>query len=666
MTLAYRKDIDGLRALAVVPVVLFHAKVPWFEGGFVGVDVFFVISGFLITSLVAREVNEGSFTYLHFWERRARRLLPPIIFVAAFCAIFAYFFLLPGETERVGQSLVALSLFASNVFFWLKSGYFEVPPDSVPLLHTWSLAVEEQYYLIFPAVLIFFGQRLSDKRIIAVAGLMLISFVISVWQVSNQPGAAYFLLPSRAWELLIGSVLALGIAGNERPTGVVAQVAVWLGLSMIAIAVFSYDEYTYFPGIAALLPCIGTAMLIWAGVQPHNPISRFLTNRAIVYVGTLSYAIYLWHWPLLSFWAVMYQESLTAMPVLHIIIVVVLSVIAAWFSLNFIENPIRRRKVLSGTPALYAFCGSSMLLLGSFGFAAHITKGFPNRVPEVVQKIADSGGWEDFQYECAKKTTDQVKKDDLCLLGKNHQVSPTDKDNAKFALWGDSHAQALIPAVDKAARELGISGFHASKGGCPPLIGVIARYSASARYCTEFNAAVLELIERDNIKTVIMVAYWNGYGLNDGIRKLWPVGDTKVEGTIDGFLQEQLWKTIARLTGNGVNVIIIEEPPFERDSRPRKTAHLVWRGADVNDFGTTLDSYRKRNQRFTDILDSLATTGLIRFQPTRYMCDSTGFCPGVVDGHAVFLDSNHMTRQSSIDLSSGIKQVLLEALQQQD
>ena len=206
---SYRPDVDGLRALAIIPVVLFHARVAGFSGGFVGVDVFFVISGFLITRLITKEIENGAFRYLSFWERRARRLLPPMILVIAVSSILAYQILFPEELKAFGRSVVAISGFASNIYFWLKSGYFEAPAETVPLLHTWSLAVEEQFYLLFPAVLVALSGLPRLRRIGVVGGIGIASFALSVWWVAVSPSAAFYLLPSRAWELMLGAVLAL-------------------------------------------------------------------------------------------------------------------------------------------------------------------------------------------------------------------------------------------------------------------------------------------------------------------------------------------------------------------------------------------------------------------------------------------------------------------------
>lgn len=238
MSSHYRPDIDGIRALAVVPVVFFHAQILGLTGGFVGVDVFFVISGYLITDLIRREIDAGSFSYLGFWERRARRLVPPMVVVVVATLVASWFVLLPIELRSVGSSAVGFSAFLSNVYFWSKSGYFGAPAELIPLLHTWSLAVEEQFYLIFPAVLIFLTRKSPLMRHWWVAAIGLASFVVSAMTVNDHPDAAYYLLHSRAWELLLGAYLALQAHRTRAISGVQADCLLVIGTLLVLVPTF--------------------------------------------------------------------------------------------------------------------------------------------------------------------------------------------------------------------------------------------------------------------------------------------------------------------------------------------------------------------------------------------------------------------------------------------
>ena len=261
---AYRPEIDGLRALAILPVVLFHLHVAGFAGGYVGVDVFFVISGYLITSLIQQELDRGEFSFVRFWERRARRILPALTVVVLFSLAAGWFILTPTDLDNLGASAFAQSLFGSNVLFWLQAGYFEPGAGSKPLLHSWSLAVEEQFYLCFPFMLVLLGMVGRISRVRLIAGFLLLSLVLSVYGVADHPTAAFYLLPTRAWELLLGAVLALapGLASRVSSADRWNEILSWLGLAAIAVAVFGYHAETPFPGLAALLPCLGTAAII--------------------------------------------------------------------------------------------------------------------------------------------------------------------------------------------------------------------------------------------------------------------------------------------------------------------------------------------------------------------------------------------------------------------
>ena len=296
----YRPDIDGLRAVAVVPVVLYHAGVPALTGGFVGVDVFFVISGYLITGIVAAGIAAGSFSIVEFYERRARRILPALFVVLAASVAAGWWLLLPEPLERFAKSLLAATLFGSN-FWFLDSArdYFAPGSDFAPLLHTWSLAVEEQFYLFFPPLLWAVARWRRGREVRLVAWLSLASFLGAVVVVAVDPPLAFYLAPLRIWELGLGALLALRpvprLAARWQREGLGA-----LGLAGIAVAVFGYDDLTPFPGFAALAPCLGALAIIAVG-SGGSVVNRALAIRPVVFVGLISYSLYLWHWPILAF-----------------------------------------------------------------------------------------------------------------------------------------------------------------------------------------------------------------------------------------------------------------------------------------------------------------------------------------------------------------------------
>ncbi|HYK43019.1 MAG TPA: acyltransferase, partial [Thermoanaerobaculia bacterium] len=312
-SLSYRPEIDGLRGVAVVLVVLFHAGFGC-PGGYVGVDVFFVISGFLITSLIWKDLEGERFTFARFWERRARRIVPALVAVVAATLFAGWFLLLPADYERLGRSAASQAVFAANVHFWLTGGYFAPAAAEQPLLHTWSLALEEQFYWIVPvALFLVFGARRFERRrssmILAAIGCGIVSsFTLSVWGVAHHPSAAFYLLPTRAWELLLGSLVAFLPMRSQPSQGrAVRELAAIGGVALILLAAFGYRATTPFPGAAALAPCLGAALWIRSNgretsASPAPTLAGSVLSRPLpVFVGLASYSLYLWHWPFLAF-----------------------------------------------------------------------------------------------------------------------------------------------------------------------------------------------------------------------------------------------------------------------------------------------------------------------------------------------------------------------------
>lgn len=336
----YRAEIDGLRALAVVPVILFHAGFDLFSGGFVGVDVFFVISGYLITTILVDDIEKKRFSIINFYERRARRILPALFFVMACCIPFAWMWMLPSQLKDFSQSLIAVSLFVSNVLFWRESGYFAVAAEKAPLLHTWSLAVEEQYYILFPVFLILawrFGKNRVFWMIVVFAA---ISLGLSEWGWRHYATANFYLAPTRAWELFAGSIAAFIVmkrgVGNNNPLAL-------LGLVAIIFSIFAYDESTPFPSIYALVPVLGVVLLVlYAGEETFA--AKLLSTKLFVGIGLISYSAYLWHQPMFAFARI---RSIAEPSGWLMMALGVVSFILAIFSWRYIERPFRARQKIS-------------------------------------------------------------------------------------------------------------------------------------------------------------------------------------------------------------------------------------------------------------------------------------------------------------------------------
>lgn len=497
----YRADIDGLRAVAVMPVVLYHVGAGPFTGGFVGVDVFFVISGFLITSLIVEDIRNDRFSLLDFYERRARRILPPLFAVMAASAVAAYLLFLPPPLLGFSESLIATSFFGSNFYFWWQVDYFDAPAELKPLLHTWSLAVEEQFYLLYPLLLLLVVRRWKNAWPVVIMMLMVVSYLASIWAVRRMPAAAFYLLPYRAWELLLGAMLASGFApkvGGRR----LAEVLSLAGVALIAYAVFTYRTSMVFPGRAAVYPCLGAALLIYAGgLSTETLVGRAMTWRPVVFIGLISYSLYLWHWPI-----VVFGKYWLVMPPTPTILagMVLASVVLSYLSWKWLEGPIRaklrlptRRELAAGIGA----CVAAFLVFGMWGIAA---QGWPHRISPVVLALADEKQFMHDRRDCNGVSNKQLS--DLCIRGASG-VAPD------FILVGDSHADALSPGLFAAAAAAGRAGYQFTEGGYRPAYG-FDRVGDEMRI-RKLDANLRELIERSGIRDIFIMAYWSSAMKNE-------------------------------------------------------------------------------------------------------------------------------------------------------
>lgn len=429
----YRREIDGLRAIAVIPVILFHAGFQAFSGGYAGVDIFFVISGYLITSIILAEKSAGVFTIIKFYERRARRILPALFVVIIFCLPFAWFCLSASDMMEFAESTLAVSTFTSNIFFWRVTGYFDSATELKPLLHTWSLAVEEQYYVFFP-LFILVTWRLGRRWLLVILAIAAIaSLVLAEWASVAKPAAAFFLLPMRSWEILVGAFIAFYFSIISQPVfrrKVSNEIVSATGLFMICVAIFSFDDSSAFPGLYALVPTIGAAFVILAAT-PQTLTGKFLSNRLFVGVGLISYSAYLWHQPLLAFARYIGGEGLNS----QLLIPVMLFVFPlAYFTWKYVEIPFRDKTQFS-RKEIFVYGGCLSLLFIFFGIVGHLSNGFLFRYPL------------DDQYLAALRKSDQGRY----VESRFNQLSMIDFDGAdkrkKVLVIGDSFAQDLVNAV---------------------------------------------------------------------------------------------------------------------------------------------------------------------------------------------------------------------------
>lgn len=562
--LNYRPEIDGLRAIAVSLVIAFHAGFGC-PGGYIGVDVFFVISGFLITSLILKDLENNCFSLTDFWERRARRILPVLAVVILSTLLAGCFLLLPGDLESLGRATASQAVFASNIYHWRTSGYFSATADEKPLLHTWSLAVEEQFYLIAPLLIwVMYRCRPVDRRrhltISLIAGFI-VSFSLSVIGVARYPSSTFYLLPTRAWELILGAVLAnwrcrSALHGQPR----FREVGATTGLVLIVYPSFFYTERTSFPGLAALVPCLGTALVI-ATNSSHAPLTlvgTLLACRPLRFIGRISYSLYLWHWPVLAFCRYFVIAPL-CFPARCLAIS--FAIVLAIMSYRFVETPFRERRLGRSQHSMFCFGGAAIAASFCCGGICVLMQGFPQRIPSQMQRFAeastDTGG---FLNELNRE---DVRSKRFVVIGKQHSTT-----KPSVFVWGDSHAMAALPAFDALLKEREEFGQAATHSSTPPLLDwcFVDKYGLGAN-SREYNDLVFSYLEQNQITRVFLVAHWSAY--------------RDQTGAYTKEFQSALISTVKRLADVGCCPTILLEVPVHSFDVPKALTRFTITPQDV-------------------------------------------------------------------------------------
>ena len=606
----YRPEIDGLRALAVSSVILFHAGFGLFSGGFVGVDVFFVISGYLITTILINDLEKNRFSIVDFYERRARRILPALFFVMLCCLPFAWIWMSPDSLRGFSQSLIAVSFFVSNVLFWRDSNYFDASAEEKPLLHTWSLAVEEQYYLLFP-VFLFLAWRFGKNTIfLIILGSALLSYGLSEWASIAFVSGNFYLSPFRVWELLAGTIAAFIVHkhGIEQNNTLALG-----GLIAIICSIFIYDESTRFPSIYALLPVSGVVLLIlYAG--KNTLAAKILSIRLFVGIGLISYSAYLWHQPLFAFARIRLAAEPSFMLMLGLSI---LSLLLATLSWKYIEGPFRKKSLAGfSRQAIFSFSAAGLIFFTIIGLSGELTNGFDYRLTAQQRQLLS---YENYDY------ADNYREGE-CLL----KASQSHQDFGNKCLkpgtsiiWGDSHAAALASGWSIMDKNLSIF----SSSNCPPLIGAVI---ASRPYCLTTNNFVLNEIRKNPGKHIYLHANWQGY---------------------EEAQLQRLDNTISLLKQTGVRQItIIAGIPHYSPSLPKRLMH---ENADL------LAPHRSQADlkaviAADEVIKGIAQDAGVSFiSPVQAICDD-GQCDSVIntkEGHMpISWDESHLTKLGALYL----------------
>lgn len=642
----YRREIDGLRAIAVLPVILFHAGFTIFSGGFVGVDVFFVISGYLITSILIAELERDEFSIVRFYERRARRILPALFFVMLACLPFAYWWMLPDQLVDFGQSLVAVMFFASNILFWRETGYFESAAELKPLLHTWSLAVEEQYYLLFPLFLAFMWRFGRSRAVWGVVGIAVVSLLLSEWGWRNKPVANFFLSPTRAWELFAGSLCAFVPlrAPRRYANGLSA-----LGLVLIVGAIFVYDGLTPFPSLYSLAPVMGTVLIILFARQ-GTWVAWLLSLRGFVGVGLISYSAYLWHQPLFAFARLrsLFEPSHTLMGSLA-----AASLILAWVSWRWVEQPFRKkpRSMLADRRSLFGASALGGAVFVVIGVIAQLGQGFDGRFDQKVLgnmylRLGDTSGCHNALGVA------EIQSGADCRVGALNGMP-------RLAVIGDSHASRITDALSEqlTTRDLAAVAFNGS--WCAPLRNFATDAPEKNTCLPKVSAQLDQILERPELKQVVLFAQWAHYIKG----RRWPettaaaytfsengpldFAQARVADNAEAF-EAALNRTLAELHRAGKQItIILPTPEYEFYVNDALVRALHF-GVDVDTLRLPVAAYDDRNAQARDILLRVGAQYQAGFvDPKGLFCDDETCAVAGKNRESLYEDSNHLSFHGS-------------------
>lgn len=675
----YRPEIDGLRAVAVLPVILFHAGFPAFSGGFVGVDVFFVISGYLITTILLADLEEGRFSIARFYERRARRILPALFLVMLACLPFAWMWMLPAQFEEFGLSLIAVVLFVSNVLFWSRTGYFAPAAEEAPLLHTWSLAVEEQFYIVFPLFLLLLwrmGRARGRERgfvIAGIAALTLVSLGLAEHGWRRYPEANFYLIQGRAWELGVGALCAfvLHVRTREgrplRPNG-------WLalpGLGLILLSIFLFDSTVPFPSLYALAPVGGAALIIlFAGGS--NLAGRVLSVRALVGIGLISYSAYLWHQPLFAFARI---RSLVQPGPELMLALAFASLALAYLSWRFVEQPFRRREGI-GRRALMASALAGSLFLTGFGAFGYLREGAPFRLPEkAVALLGYASDWNHYDVSgtCAFNEFNPLKE----------QPAPGCTDfmvdgRAQVVFVGDSHSGALALEAQRALQREGISSYAISYTGCIGLPGFYRADRTKWHECDRYNRAMADFARSHGTRVMVMTsrlaAYVEGRGFDNGEggvetnmhARLDVLGGGPQEGRrlrVLEALAPQVGQLADDLAQDGIALVLVHPIPEAGWNVPHIAARRVINGEEDFTLTTGRQAFEGRNGEIIERLAAVSRPNLLQVRPHDVLCDeATGRCLNANQDVAYYMDDDHLSNAGARlvvpSLVSAIKKAL--------
>jgi len=631
----YRPDIDGLRSLAVGLVVLGHTGLV-FSGGFVGVDVFFVISGFLITRLILSGYGAGTLTLKQFWIRRVRRILPAAAVAVAATLLAGMVLLRPRELAALAESAIAQQLCLANFYFWVQGGYFDLPSEHKPLLHTWSLAVEEQFYLIWPLVLLLVCRRGKKATALAIGALGVGSLIMSEIMMRTSPSAAFYFMPQRMWELLLGAAILYCPQWSVRRSPLFG----FAGLVLILASALTYTPRTTFPGLSALVPCLGTALIIFAPAIPKRSVTKLLSTTPAVYVGKASYSIYLWHWPLLVFTKMSFGKDFSFAAQ---VCVVLASLAIGSLSYAFVEMPIRSRRWVANDKYLVLCCGLGAMLICST--ASSMYSYLASKYPEVAL------GPPPAAFSGNDGALGQYRKFGArsWILGgpKNGSHPPT------FVLWGDSHAGHIAGLCDALARSRGLCGQCLTFPGIMPLVGAWNNgpmensfEPTDSNVALQWNRDVVDWINHNKVRDVIIAARWD---LLIGDSPSSAISPADARRVLAGRFRE----TISVLESSGSRVWFLMQVPVQDDDP-----------LDRSSRGVTKQAYEAQQYEISRLLKSWSSPALTVIGPGKHWFDRDGYSAKADHEGRYYSDGNHVSHYGAQQLIGPLLEPIFDQIKQ--
>lgn len=649
----YRPEIDGLRAIAVLAVIAYHLGLPGVASGYAGVDVFFVISGFLIGGIVLRERAAGTFSYKSFYARRARRILPALCATILVTLPFAWALMTPHQLRYFGGAVISTLGFLSNIWFYTRIDYFNPYAEFAPFLHTWSLGVEEQFYLLFPPLVALASFWRSRALPVVLVAVFFVSLAWAIVISESRPTLAFYMPQTRMWEMIAGVLAALYLTkANEIMRGAALPLSV-IGLVVVIYGVTALPEPSGWPGVTTLVPVAGSVLIVL--FASRGPVFAVLACRPFRAVGLISYSAYLIHHPLITMLAIANYEPETVLEKIAIISATLLLAALSW---ALVERPFRRKGPLPLSHRLGLIAAVTALVV--FAVGGHVTKGYPSRLPIEAQKMlafADSRSPTHGKCALGRREALEIEPEKACL----HNPEAT---GPKVVIWGDSHVAVLTYQLAKALPDLPIREF--SLGGCPPIPGVrnvLQQTNAPVQIsegCAWYNLKLREyILAQDDVKLVVLYAYWTnyterrnfdtqaGYVLKD---KLFSV-PLEAEASIDeaarlSFLTKQFSGFVSDLEAAGKDVLIVYPLPISAWDLPQHIAWMAWKGKGIPDVVSypkaAFDDYAASAQK---MLDQAGTGPRIhRADLSSALCSTEQGCVIFSERFPLFFDTNHLSQ----------------------